>query len=577
MTNSALVISSLDFDTIRSSLADYLRAKPQFKDIDYEGSNISVILDLLAYNTHLNGFYTNMAISEAFLDSAQIRDSVVSRAKELNYTPRSNRSATAYINIQLSPSDSPSSISIPKGTTFTTRLDNDIFTFTTAENLIATSAQSYLASNVAIYEGIYVTESFTAAPGSRYILQNTNIDTSSLSVNVQASVSDTANSDYKQATSLIGLDSTSKIFFLQAADKGRYELVFGDDVLGKSLTAGNIINATYRVSQANAPNGSSVFTLASSISGYPATITTITPAFGGMSAESISSIKYNAPRHYQTQERAVTTEDYQTILKSQYPDIRAINVYGGEKLYPPKYGKVFISIDFNSFDGIPLVIKDSIESFIHTKSPISIDPIVTAADYTYISVAVSAEYNLNLTTQTASDIQNTIKNAIMTFNTTYLDNFNIAFRYSKLASAIDSSDPSIITSNLVTKLIKKVYPEINTPTQYTLAYQNALEVGSLGSSTFTYANVASYLKDTGLGEIEIATSEAGYEVTILHGVGTIDYSTGKVVLNLPEIQDYITEIEVYAKSKANDFSVYNNTILAIDPDDINITVTAVRK
>ncbi len=577
MANSALVISSLDFDTIRSSLADYLRAKPQFKDIDYEGSNISVLLDLLAYNTHLNGFYTNMAISEAFLDSAQIRDSVVSRAKELNYTPRSNRSATAYINIQLSPSDSPSSISIPKGTTFTTRLDNDIFTFTTAENLIATSAQSYLASNVAIYEGIYVTESFTAAPGSRYILQNTNIDTSSLSVNVQASVSDTANSDYKQATSLIGLDSTSKIFFLQAADKGRYELVFGDDVLGKSLTAGNIINATYRVSQANAPNGSSVFTLASSISGYPATITTITPAFGGMSAESISSIKYNAPRHYQTQERAVTTEDYQTILKSQYPDIRAINVYGGEKLDPPKYGKVFISIDFNSFDGIPLVIKDSIESFISTKSPISIDPIVTAADYTYISVTVSAEYNLNLTTQTASDIQNTIKNAIMTFNTTYLDNFNIAFRYSKLASAIDSSDPSIITSNLVTKLIKKVYPEINTPTQYTLAYQNALEVGSLGSSTFTYANVASYLKDTGLGEIEIATSEAGSEVTLLHGVGTIDYSTGKVVLNLPEIQDYITEIEVYAKSKANDFSVYNNTILAIDPDDINITVTAVRK
>lgn len=577
MTNSALVISSLDFSDIRSSLVEYLRSKPQFKDIDYEGSNISVLLDLLAYNTHLNGFYTNMAISESFLDSAQLRDSVVSRAKELNYTPRSNRSATAYINIQLSPSDSPSSISIPKGTTFTTRLDNDIFTFTTAENLIATSAQSYLASNVAIYEGIYVTESFTAAPGSRYILQNTNIDTSSLSVNVQASVSDTANSDYKQATSLIGLDSTSKIFFLQAADKGRYELVFGDDVLGKSLTAGNIINATYRVSQANAPNGSSVFTLASSISGYPATITTITPAFGGMSAESISSIKYNAPRHYQTQERAVTTEDYQTILKSQYPDIRAINVYGGEKLDPPKYGKVFISIDFNSFDGIPLVIKDSIESFISTKSPISIDPIVTAADYTYISVTVSAEYNLNLTTQTASDIQNTIKNAIMTFNTTYLDNFNIAFRYSKLASAIDSSDPSIITSNLVTKLIKKVYPEINTPTQYTLAYQNALEVGSLGSSTFTYANVASYLKDTGLGEIEIATSEAGYEVTLLHGVGTIDYSTGKVVLNLPEIQDYITEIEVYAKSKANDFSVYNNTILAIDPDDINITVTAVRK
>lgn len=577
MANSALVISSLDFDNIRSSLADYLRAKPQFKDIDYEGSNISVLLDLLAYNTHLNGFYTNMAISESFLDSAQLRDSVVSRAKELNYTPRSNRSATAYIDIQITPSDAPSSILIPKGTAFTARLDNDIYTFTTAENIITTSSQSYLASNVAIYEGVYVTETFTFAAGSKYILQNTNIDTSSLSVNIQTSNTDTSNSDYTQATSLIGLNSSSSVFFLQAADKGRYELIFGDGVLGKALSAGNIISATYRVSQGDAPNGISAFTLASSISGYPVTITTNTPAFGGMLAESIDSIKYNAPRHYQTQERAVTPEDYKTILKSQYPDIRTINVFGGEKLDPPKYGKVYISIDFNSFDGIPLVIKDSIESFISTKTPISIEPLVIAADYTYIMVDVSAEYNLNLTTQTVSDIQNTIKNAILAFNTSYLDNFNISFRYSKLAAAIDSSDASIITSNLITKVIKKVYPELYTPTQYTLEFQNALEVGSLGSSTFTYANVASYLKDTGLGEIEIATSEAGSEVTLLHVVGTIDYSTGKVILNLPEIQDYIREIEVYAKSKANDFSVYNNTILSIDPDDINITVTAVRK
>ena len=174
------------------------------------------------------------------------------------------------------------------------------------------------------------------------------------------------------------------------------------------------------------------------------TITTNTPAFGGMLAESIDSIKYNAPRHYQTQERAVTPEDYKTILKSQYPDIRTINVFGGEKLDPPKYGKVYISIDFNSFDGIPLVIKDSIESFISTKTPISIEPLVIAADYTYIMVDVSAEYNLNLTTQTVSDIQNTIKNAILAFNTSNLDDFNISFRYSKLASAIDASDASII-------------------------------------------------------------------------------------------------------------------------------------
>lgn len=588
--NSALVVSDLDFDTIRSNLVTFLSSQTRFKDYDFNGSNLSVLLDVLSYNTHMNNFYTNMAISEMFLDSAQIRDSVVSRAKELNYTPRSYRSAVAYINIAITPNDSPSAITIPRGSVFTTRMSDTIYTFVTADPIIVTSTDNYTANSVPIYEGTYITESFTVdntVSNQRFVLSNPNIDTSSIYLLVQNSSTDTTNSEFIQANSLLGYNSASKIFFVQAADKSRYELVFGDDIVGAKPKNGNVISASYRITKGSEANGAKTFTPASSIGGYSTTlitITTVQAAYSGAEQETVDSIKFNAPRHYQTQERAVTLDDYRTILLAEYPDIRAINVYGGESVYPPQYGKVFISVDLNSYAGVPDIIKQSIQSFISTKMPISIEPVVTSADYTYVDVVASASYNLNASSKTDNDIKNLIVQAVRSFNTTYLDDYNKTMRYSKLAATIDSADSSIVTSNLNTRMIKKISPFIGTTQLFNLDYQNAIAENTLISSTFTYGGVVSCLKDTGNTEVAIVTSQDDLtvsngvkEIVIKHNVGTINYSTGVASINLPALDSYIGDsIKVYAQSSTNDFSVKNNTVIQINDADITVTATATR-
>lgn len=588
--NSALIVSDLDFDTIRGNLVKFLQSQVQFKDYDFEGSNVSVLLDILSYNTHVNNFYTNMAISEMFLDSSQIRDSVVSRAKELNYMPRSNRSAVAYIDVKISPNDSPATITIPRGTGFTSRIDSTLYTFTTADPIIVSAADGYVASNIPIYEGTYVTESLLVngnISNQKFIISNPNIDTSSIQLTVQNSSTDTTNSEFIQAISLLGFNSESKIFFIQAADKNRYEIVFGTGVIGVSPVNGNIINVSYRISKGSAPNAAGNFTSAASITGYSTSLITVTTnqlAYGGAEQETISSIKFNAPRHYQTQDRAITLDDYRTILLAEYPDIRAINVYGGEKVYPPQYGTVFISVDLMSYSGVPDILKTSIKAFINTKMPISIEPVIISADYTYVDIIATASYNLNTSAKTENDIKNIIVEAIQAFNLEYLDDYNKTMRYSKLASTIDNSDLSIVTSNLDIRLIKKISPTLNTAQLFNLAYQNPVKEGTLISGTFTYEGIISYLKDTGNSEIAIVSSKDDLttslgvsEIILKHNVGTINYDTGIASINIPALDDYIGDsIKIYIASSTNDFAVKNNTVILIDNADINVTVSATR-
>ena len=588
--NSALVVSDLDFETIRSNLVTFLSSQTRFKDYDFNGSNLGVLLDVLSYNTHMNNFYTNMAISEMFLDSAQIRDSVVSRAKELNYTPRSARSAVAYIDIAIAPNDAPSTITIPRGATFTTRIDNNIYTFTTADPIVVTLSDGYTARDVAIYEGAYVSESFlvnTTISDQRFIINNPNVDTSSIKINIQNSSTDTTNSEFIQATSLLGYNSSSKIFFVQAADKSRYELVFGDGIIGVVPINGNVINVSYRVSKGTAPNGAGNFKASSSIDGYATSVITVTTneiAYGGSEQETVSSIKFNAPRHYQTQERAITLDDYRTILLAEYPDIRAINVYGGETVYPPQYGSVFISVDLTSYVGVPEVLKNNITSFISSKMPISIEPIVISADYTYVDSTITASYNLNASSKNENDIKNSIIQTVQAFNTEYLNDYNKTMRYSKLAAVIDGADPSIVTSDLVTRMIKKISPTVGSEQLFTLDYQNSVKERTLISETFIYGGVLSYLRDTGNTEIAIVTSRDDLtaslgvtEVVLKHNVGIIDYNTGLASINVPALDAYTGDsIKVYISSSTNDFAVKNNTVILIDNADINVTVSATR-
>lgn len=585
-SNSALVVSDLDFDSIRSNLQNYLKSQTRFKDYDFDGSNLSVLLDILSYNTYMNNFYTNMAISESFLDSAQIRDSIVSRAKELNYTPRSNRSSVAYVDIQISPNNSPSTITIPKGTSLSSRIDNDVYIFSTDTSIIVTPADNYTASNTAIYEGFYVTEQFlvdTSIENQKFILNNDSIDTESLSVSVQTSNTDTTNSAFIQAYSFLGLSSNSEVFFVQASSKNRYELIFGDGVIGKPLINGNIISATYRISKASDPNSASVFKPNAAIAGYPTsmiTVNTVTPAYGGAERESNASIKYNAPRHYQIQERAVTTEDYKLILMQQYPNIRAVNVYGGETVYPPQYGVVFVSFDLNEYEGIPENIKSAVSSFLKSKMPISIQPYVISAEYTYIDIVADIQYNINKSTKTTGDIQSIVSNSVKTYNSDNLDNYDITFRYSKLAAAIDNSDPSIVSSNLIARIFKKISPELNTEVNISLDFQNTLHPSSLFSSSFTYSNTTAYFKDDGNGYLSIVSIINGNE-TILHPTaGTVDYNSGIIILNIPSsgISSFSGDgIKIYSETAVKDFSVIKNTILMIKDEDITVNVTPVRQ
>ncbi len=581
--NSSLLVSSLDFATIKENLITFMKAQAQFKDYDFEGSNIAVLMDLLAYNTYLNNFYTNMAISESFLDSAQLRDSIVSRAKELNYTPRSYRSSTAAVTIQFTPGDSPASITIPKGTSFNARLDSNVYSFVTDSDVVVSSFNDY-STTLDIHEGYYITEIFqvdTSIDNQRFILNNINIDTDSLSIVVQTSNSDTTNSEFIRATTLLGQDNTSKIFFVQAADKERYEVVFGDGVIGVPIINGNIVKASYRAAKGEIPNGCTDFKPSSSIAGYSTsliTVTTITDAYGGAEPETIESIKFNAPRHYQTQDRAVTASDYRTIILEQFPDVRAINVYGGESVYPPDYGKVYISVDLNNFTGVPDIVKSDIISFLEDKMPISIEPKIIDADYLYLDINANISYNLNLTTKNSMDIESIVTSAITDFDDTYLNKFKTTFRYSKLASAIDSSDTSIVSTNLTAAMIRKISPLIGIQQSVSVDFQNTIKPYSVISSSFTYENVSAYLTDHELNEICIATKESGVETILTHNIGTVDYDTGDIVLDLPAISAYGSSgIKIYATCGQNDISVINNTIIMIDPDDIEIFTTAIRE
>jgi len=584
-TSSALALSNLDFEGIRSSFVTYLKGQDRFKDYDYEGSNISVILDLLSYNTYQNNFYLNMAVNEAFLDTAQTKDAVFSHSKELNYLPRSYKSAEAVVDITIVPpadafGNYPSQIVLPKNTSFQSTMDNKIYSFSLASALTITSNGTYTASAVSIYEGEVTTENFNVTSvAQKYIISNPNIDTDSLSVNVRVSSSDSTNSDYTFASSLLNVKSTDKVFFLQGADKNRYEVVFGDGTFGTTPVNGNIVKITYRVSNGDAANGSKTFKpKGSMLGGYSNYyIRTISPASGGSLAETLDSIKFRAPRHYQTQERAVTTEDFRNILFEKYPEIRAIHVYGGETLNPPQYGKVIIVVDLKNVTGLPDIKKTEFTSYIKSKMLASITPVFIGPDYTYVKLVTDVKYNVNKTTLAPTDIQSSIFTTLSTFNYNYLDDFNTTLRYSQLVAAIDNTNVSISGTNTELQLIKKIMPVLNTNTSFSVSFQNQVIASTIASSSFTYNGTTCFIQDNGSGSLNITTIVNNASVVVVSGIGSIDYTTGAIVITNLNVSEYAgSGIKIYGTTVLQDFAVMNDTIIQMLPEDATVNVTAVR-
>ena len=347
-----LEISELDFDGIKSNLKTFLSQQDEFTDYDFEGSGMSVLLDVLAYNTHYLGYNANMLANEMYLDSADLRSSVVSLAKQVGYTPTSCTSSTATIDVLVN-NASGASLTMSRGTKFTTTVDGQSYSFVNNADVSITPTDGvYKFSNLTVYEGSYLNYKYTVNTSDidqRFIVPNDSVDTTTLTVKVQESSSDATTNTYTLATGITELDATSKVYFLQEVEGGRFEVYFGDGVLGKAVADGNIVILDYINCNRDAPNGATTFSLSGTIGGFSsATVTTVSNASGGTGLESINSIKYNAPRDYTAQDRAVTTEDYKTLVKSLYANAQAVQVYGGEDAATPDYGKVYISIKAKS-------------------------------------------------------------------------------------------------------------------------------------------------------------------------------------------------------------------------------------
>jgi hypothetical protein len=595
-TSSKLNVGYLDFDTIKMSLRDYLRSQAVFKDYDFEGSGLAVLLDILTYNTHYFGFYMNMIGNEMFLDSANLRSSVVSLAKMLNYTPRSVTSAQANVSITITPNDSASVAVIEKNSPFTANVDGTSYNFVTAQTYGATiSGGKFYFPNVTLVEGLAYTFRWTVdstIPNQRFVLPNPSVDTSTLAVRVQNSATDTTLTTFVLATDLITLTGSTNAYFLQEVENQQFQLTFGDGVVGSALVDGNIIIVDYILSDGSLANSAATFFPAAPVAGYPVNntaITTLIPAAGGLDPESIDEIRFTAPKNYQAQGRAVTVSDYILTISQQYTNTDSVTVWGGEDAVPPQYGKVFISIKpVNGYVITEAAKVLVVQNIVRQYNVISVIPEFVDPDYTFIIVTCNVRYNPSNTFKTDGDIQSGAYDAITSYATSDLDKFNLEFRYSKLLAAIDASDPSI-TNNQTTIQMKKTFmPTLDVATNYTFQMYNAILPGSITSSNFVvvhdpllltpYQNGNTYyINDDRNGNLLLFQQGIGIATTSVRNVGTVNYTTGVINLNsfMPFQADANGNVSIIMTPQLNDVIPSLNNILFIQPSDVTVVAIPV--
>jgi len=591
-----LEISELDFDGIKGNLKTFLSQQNEFTDYDFEGSGMSVLLDVLAYNTHYLGYNANMLANEMFMDSADLRSSVVSLAKQVGYTPTSSIAAKAIIDVVVN-NASGASLTMSRGTKFTTTVDGQSYSFVNNADVSITPVSGvYTFSSLSITEGSYLNYKYTASTSDidqRFIIPNDNVDTTSLTVKVQESSSDSTTSTYTLANGITELDNTSKVYFLQEVENGRFEVYFGDGALGTAIADGNIVIFDYVTCNRDAPNGASTFTLSGTIGGFSSvTITTINNANGGSDPESITSVKYNAPRDYTSQDRAVTADDYKVLVKSLYANAQAVQVYGGEDAEVPSYGKVYISIKAKSGSSLTETTKASIVQSLKKYAVASVRPEIIDPETTYITLVVSFKYNSGATTKDVSTIQTNVSNAIAIYNNNTLEDFAGMFRYSKVIETINDADTSILSNITTVKMYKYFTPTLNSALKYTLSFNNAFynphsghnaTAGGIISSTgFKISNDSSenehFLDDDGAGNIRVYYLSGSTRLYTSSTYGTIDYTTGAVVLTSAQLTSISnvdgatsTLVRVFATPSSNDIVPVRNQVLEIDTSNSSVT------
>ena len=591
-----LEISELDFDGIKSNLKTFLSQQNEFTDYDFEGSGMSVLLDTLAYNTHYLAYNANMLANEMYLDSADLRSSVVSLAKQVGYTPTSCTSSTATINVLMNDATG-ASLTMSRGTKFTTTVDGQSYSFVNnADVSISPASGVYQFSNLVITEGSYLNFKYTANTSDtdqRFIIPNDNVDTTTLTVKVQESSSDSTTKTYKLADGITGVDDSSEVYFLQEVEGGRFEVFFGDGVIGKAIADGNIVIFDYINTNRDAPNGATSFTLSGTIGGFTsATVTTVSNASGGTGLESINSIKFNAPRDYSAQDRAVTSEDYKTLVKSLYANAQSVQVYGGEDAAIPDYGKVYISIKAKSGSNLTVATKESLVSSLKSYAVASVTPVIIDPETTFITLTVNFRYNSGATTKDVSTLQTNVLTKIIDYNNNTLNDFAGMFRYSQILEDINNADTSILSNITTVKMYKLITPTLSSALKYTLSFNNALYNphsghnmtggGIISSTGFKINDDDStnehFLDDNGSGILRVYYLSGTARVYTDSTYGTVDYATGEAILtsaNITSISNVdgatSTTIRVFATPSSNDVVPVRNQVLSIDTANSTIT------
>lgn len=595
-----LNISELDFETIKNQFKDYLQGQTQFKDYNFEGSNMSVFLDVLSYNTYQNNFYANMAINEMFLDSAVLKNSIMSHAKELNYLPRSRRSPRATVTVTITDASIVGqTVTIPVYSDFKTSFQGSSFNYTNDKVAVArkTAPGVFVAENIEIYEGEMLASFeregyFIGDDGIlRVILTNENADTDSIEVFVDAEATEDGN-QFIRKNDLFGVGPLDKVFYVEPYYDGRYTVYFGNNAFGLQPKAFEDVRVRYRITSGPESNGASNFQLASASSTSKITVETIAPAIGGADRETLENIRYFAPKSLQIQERAVTSNDYTILLKQNFPEIATVTAYGGEELDPPQYGRVAIAVYLGEGrEGLSGVLSSKYIKYLKDKSPLGIEPIFIQSDFIYGCVNINASFNPKITKKSAAQLEVGIRETVTAYNNANLDDFDATLRLSKLSALVDASDDAMQSNEIVVCPYIVYTPSLDTSESPSFKFYSKLVKPypfkdsngfadynpAVVSGVFSFNNADCYFQDDGLGNIQIVTSDITNPQIVKPIAGSVDYTTGEI-----NLVGFITEgfqgsgIRVMVTTVNDDITAPAGRIFRIEDDDVTVNMLEVK-
>ena len=589
-------VSNLDFEQIKVSLKEYMRSQSDFSDYDFEGSALATILDTLAYNTYYTAFNTNMVVNEMFIDSATLRDNVVAIAKQLGYRPKSATSPTAYVSFSVNYTNATTDteLILQAGTGFVSSYDNNIYSYIATNDVTGQVANNVATfTDVPIREGTLLTNTFTvnsAIKSQRFILDNRDIDTNTIRVQVYPG-GGSFNEEYKVADNILGVDGNSKVFFVDEIEDQRYEILLGDGVLGKKVGNNSRVEVSYITTSGAESNGVKTFVFTGVVqnpngvspNAFTTTITSSTASSGGEAVESTSKIKYTAPKAYGTQDRAVTAQDYEAIVRQVYPATSDIIIFGGEDQDPPEYGKVFISLKPTDASYLTSLTKSQIIADLKKYVVASVEPRIVDPSILFVELSSKIYYNSGVTDQTAAQIRDKVISTVQSYlDTSDTEKFNGKFRYSKAVGVIDDADVSI-NSNLTSVTMRKdFYPQLNSTFYYEVCFQNAFDedcddpvLSSTGFRVTEYPNFDVYVEDRNkkivLYRLDSVTGE---KVVLDSDIGDIDYVKGELkmyALTIIKGSFFDNRISLRVKPLSNDIKAMREVYLDVDVANSSFT------